>query len=363
MEDIIKKEQQPPKLSYKESGVDIEIGNTLVELIKPLTRATSRAGADGKIGGFGGIFDLKATQYRDPILVAATDGVGTKLKLAIETNNHKQVGIDLVAMCVNDLVVQGAEPLFFLDYYATSHLSLPTAKEVISGIARGCQIAGCALVGGETTEMPGMYSGSDYDLAGFAVGAVEREHLLTNASAQEGDIILGLASNGLHSNGFSLVRKIIEQLDIKYEDPCPFIEKRDLGAALMEPTRIYVEPCLSALREGGIRGLAHITGGGLLENPPRSFNDTLSARIDVLNWSLPPVYEWLMETRLIAPKELANTFNCGIGMILITDPNLTHKVAEKLSKFGETVYELGFLEKRTETMSAVTIENIESWVR
>ena len=211
--------------------------------------------------------------------------------------------------------------------------------------------------------MPGMYSGSDYDLAGFAVGAVERENLLTNASAQEGDVILGLASNGLHSNGFSLVRKVMEQLDIKYGDPCPFIENRDLGTALMEPTRIYVEPCLNALREGGIRGLAHITGGGLLENPPRSFNDTLSARIDVLKWSLPPVYEWLMETRLISPKELANTFNCGIGMILITDPNLTHEIAQKLTKFGETVYELGFLEKRTETMSAVTIENIESWVR
>ena len=349
--------------TYKEAGVDIENTDTLVEDISELSKSTNRNGNFDKIGGFGGIFDLKKCGYEDPLLVSGTDGIGTKILLGIETDILDGLGHDLVGMCLNDILCHGAEPLFFLDYYATSHLSLPTAKEVISGIARGCQIAGCALVGGETAEMPGMYSGSDYDLAGFAVGAVERENLLTNASAQEGDIILGLASNGLHSNGFSLVRKIIEQLDIKYEDPCPFIEKQDLGAALMEPTRIYVEPCLSVLKEGGIRGLAHITGGGLLENPPRSFNDTLSARIDVLKWSLPPVYEWLMETRLISPKELANTFNCGIGMILITDPNLTHKVAEKLTKFGETVYELGFLEKRTETKSAVTIENIESWVR
>ena len=360
-EDTIKEEQPSPKLSYKGSGVDIETGNQLIELIKPITRSTARPGADGKIGGFGGIFDLKAAHYRDPILVAANDGVGTKLKLAIETNNHNQVGIDLVAMCVNDLVVQGAEPLFFLDYYATGKLSLGSAKEVINGIAEGCLTAGCALIGGETAEMPGMYAGNDYDLAGFAVGAVERQDLLTNANAKEGDIILGLASNGLHSNGFSLIRKVIKELDLKYEENCPFLETKNIGEALMEPTRIYVRSCLQALKVGGIMGLAHITGGGLLENPPRAFNDQLSAHIDASSWPLPPVYKWLMQTNLIEPEELAHTFNCGIGMIVITDPGFAQNVFQELTHLGETVYELGVLKNRSKNLPKVTIENIASW--
>ena len=278
-EDTIKEEQPSPKLSYKGSGVDIETGNQLIELIKPITSSTARPGADGKIGGFGGIFDLKAAHYQDPILVAANDGVGTKLKLAIETNNHNQVGVDLVAMCVNDLVVQGAEPLFFLDYYATGKLSLSSAKEVINGIAEGCLTAGCALIGGETAEMPGMYNGNDYDLAGFAVGAVERQNLLTNADAKEGDIILGLASNGLHSNGFSLIRKVIQELDLKYEDNCPFLENKNLGEALMEPTKIYVKEILRLLKKNLIHGCAHITGGGLPGNLTRIIPNNMCANI------------------------------------------------------------------------------------
>ena len=310
-------------------------------MIKPITRSTARPGADGKIGGFGGIFDLKAAHYRDPILVAANDGVGTKLKLAIETNNHKQVGIDLVAMCVNDLVVQGAEPLFFLDYYATGKLSLGSAKEVINGIAEGCLTAGCALIGGETAEMPGMYNGNDYDLAGFAVGAVERQDLLTNAKSKEGDIILGLASNGLHSNGFSLIRKVIKELDLKYEENCPFLETKNLGEALMEPTRIYVKSCLQALKLGGIVGLAHITGGGLLENPPRAFNDQLSAHIDASSWPLPPVYKWLMKTNLIAPEELAHTFNCGIGLVAIIAKDCVNDFTSHLDSLNEQWFNIG----------------------
>jgi len=293
------------------------------------------------LGGFGALFDLKEAGFTDPVLVAATDGVGTKLKVAIEAGKHDTVGIDLVAMCVNDLVVQGAEPLFFLDYFATGKLNIEDGGRIISGIAEGCRQAGCALIGGETAEMPGMYSGGDYDLAGFAVGAVERESILSGADVAEGDVILGLASNGLHSNGFSLVRKVVEASGLDYTAPAPFAEGRSLGESLLEPTRIYVKSSLAAIRAGGVHGLAHITGGGLLENIPRVMADTLEARLDAGAWPLPPVFSWLAGQGGIERQEMARTFNCGIGMAVIVSADRADELEKIFRNAGETVYAIG----------------------
>ncbi len=317
-----------------------------MEAIKPLARGTMRPGADASLGGFGGIFDPAAAGYRDPLLVAATDGVGTKLKIALATGRHRTVGIDLVAMCVNDLVVQGAEPLVFLDYFATGRLDVEIARTVVEGIAEGCRAADCALIGGETAEMPGMYAAGDYDLAGFAVGAVERDALLTGARVAAGDAVLGLASSGLHSNGFSLVRKLVERQRLDYEDAAPFAPDRTLGEALLEPTRIYVKACLAAIRGGGVHALAHITGGGLVENLPRVLPDGLAARIDRAAWSVPPVFDWLKDAGGIAPHEMYRTFNCGVGMALVVAEDKADAVAETLRGAGETVWRIGRVAER-----------------
>jgi phosphoribosylformylglycinamidine cyclo-ligase len=307
-------------MTYADAGVDIDAGNAMVEAIKPLVRSTRRVGADAEIGGFGGLFDLKACGYRDPVLVAANDGVGTKLKIAIETEIHDTIGIDLVAMSVNDLVVQGAEPLFFLDYFATGKLSPETGVAVVRGIAEGCKDAGCALIGGETAEMPGMYQPGDYDLAGFAVGAVEREAILPRKTVGVGDVVLGLPSSGLHSNGFSLVRRVVELAGLAWSDPSPFLPGESLGRSLLTPTRIYVKPVLAALKAtgGAIKALAHITGGGFPDNIPRILPDGLSAEIDLGAITVPRVFAWLADAGNIAPAELLRTFNCGIGMIAVT---------------------------------------------
>jgi phosphoribosylformylglycinamidine cyclo-ligase len=311
-----------------------------VEAIRPHVRSTKRPGADVDIGGFGGLFDLAATGYTDPILVGATDGVGTKLKVALTANHHDGVGIDLVAMCVNDLVVQGAEPLFFLDYYATGKLAPRRAEAVIAGIARGCKDAGCALIGGETAEMPGMYANEDYDLAGFAVGAVERTELLTGQDIEAGDVVLGLASTGLHSNGFSLVRKIVDDRDLDYNGDAPF-ESDQLGRALLKPTRIYVRSCLAAHKAGLIKGLAHITGGGLLDNIPRVLPEGLGVSLDAGTWPLQPVFQWLGDAGALTDTDMARTFNCGIGMVVITDPERANAAEKILSEAGEAVFRIG----------------------
>jgi len=304
-----------------------------------------RPGADTALGGFGGFFDPAAAGYRDPLMVAATDGVGTKLKVALATGIHDSVGIDLVAMCVNDLVVQGAEPLVFLDYFATGKLEVAVAREVVSGIAEGCRQAGCALIGGETAEMPGMYGKGDYDLAGFAVGAVERDQVLTGEHVAEGDVVLGLASSGLHSNGFSLVRKVVETRGLDWNAPAPFAPDRQLGAALLAPTRIYVKSCLAAIRAGGVHALAHITGGGLLENIPRVLPDGLAARLDASGWDEPAVFGWLAEAGGIARHEMYRTFNCGVGMAVIVAPDAADRLAAVFAESGETVTRIGRIEK------------------
>ena len=314
-----------------------------------------RPGADAALGGFGGLFDPAAAGYRDPILVAATDGVGTKLKVALAAGRHDTVGIDLVAMCVNDLVVQGAEPLVFLDYFATGKLELETARAVVAGIAEGCRRAGCALIGGETAEMPGMYAAGDYDLAGFSVGAVERDKVLTGSGVADGDVVLGLASSGLHSNGFSLVRKVVELQGLDYAAPAPFDAQRTLGEALLEPTRIYVKSCLAAIRGGGVRALAHITGGGLIENLPRVLPDGLAARLDASAWPEPPVFGWLAEAGGIARHEMYRTFNCGIGMALIAAPGSSAAVLAALAGDGDAVFEIGRIAARGDG-PAVTVE-------
>ena len=339
-------------LSYADSGVNIDAGNALVDAIKPLIAATRRPGADGEIGGFGGVFDLKATGYNDPLLVAANDGVGTKLKIAIESGNHGTIGIDLVAMCVNDLIVQGAEPLFFLDYFATGKLDNAVAQQVISGIAAGCELAGCALTGGETAEMPGMYGDGDYDLAGFSVGAVEREALLPRTDMQAGDVLLAVASSGLHSNGFSLVRRIVEQSAARLDAPPPFDGgDRTLGECLLEPTRIYVKSILAAQQQtGAIKGLAHITGGGLTENLPRILPDHLGARIDLATWRPAPVFNWLREQGGVEEAEMLRTFNCGVGLVVVTDAKNAQAVAEALAAHGETVWQIGSLQSRTKVV-------------
>jgi len=329
-------------LSYADAGVDIDAGNALVEKIKPLVRSTRRPGADGEIGGFGGLFDLKAAGFSDPVLVAANDGVGTKLKVAIESGRHDTVGIDLVAMCVNDLVVQGAEPLFFLDYFATGRLDPDQGAAIVSGIAEGCRQAGCALIGGETAEMPGMYRDGDYDLAGFAVGAAERGRLLPTDDIVEGDVLLGLASSGLHSNGFSLVRRIVAESGLSWDDPAPFDLDRSLGEALLEPTRIYVKPLLATISSThGIKALAHITGGGFPENIPRVLPDAFAAEVDLDMIDVPPVFSWLAQTGNVEPMEMLRTFNCGIGMIAVVASGQAAQVAAVLQKAGEHVSTLG----------------------
>ena len=309
-----------------------------------MAKSTARKGADAGLGGFGALFDLKAAGFHDPILVSTTDGVGTKLKIAIETGLHDTVGIDLVAMCVNDLIVQGAEPLLFLDYFATGKLDVASAKRVIAGIAEGCKRAGCALVGGETAEMPGMYAAGDYDLAGFSVGAVERDRVLPRADITAGDAVLGIASSGVHSNGFSLVRKIAEQEKLSWNSPAPFDSSKTLGAALLEPTRIYVKPALKAIASGAVKGMAHITGGGLLENIPRVLPDGTGIRIDAKSWAAPPVFKWLAKVGNIDASEMARTFNCGIGLIVITAAAEADAVTKIFADNGEKAFRIGAVE-------------------
>ncbi len=329
-------------LTYADAGVDIDAGNRLVDLIKPMVRATARPGADAEIGGFGGLFDLKAAGFKDPVLVAATDGVGTKLKIAIETGIHSGIGIDLVAMSVNDLVVQGAEPLFFLDYFACGKLDPEAAAAIVAGIAEGCRESGCALIGGETAEMPGLYKDGDYDLGGFAVGAAERGTLLPSRDIAVGDAVIGLASSGVHSNGFSLVRKVVEQSGLGFAAPAPFAPVMTLGGALLTPTKLYVKSCLRAIREtGAVKGLAHITGGGFTDNIPRVLPKGLGVRIDLANLQVLPVFKWLAAQAGIAELEMLRTFNCGIGMVAIVKPDAVAGVMEVLASSGETVSHLG----------------------
>jgi phosphoribosylformylglycinamidine cyclo-ligase len=332
-------------LTYKDAGVSIDAGNALVKAIGPLARSTARPGADAELGGFGGFFDLKAAGYTDPLLVAANDGVGTKLKLAIEAGRHDGVGIDLVAMCANDLVVQGAEPLFFLDYYATAKLDNEVAAVVVASIAEGCRRAGCALIGGETAEMPGMYAAGDYDLAGFCVGAVDRDKVLTGNAITPGDLILGLASSGVHSNGFSLVRRIIAQEQWDLSRHFPAENGRSLAEVLLEPTRIYVRSLLPLVQERQVKGLAHITGGGLLENIPRVLPDSCHALIDAAQWDFPLIFSLLQEGGRMAPAEMARTFNCGVGMAVIVAPEQSNAVKAALEGAGETVFEIGRIEE------------------
>ena len=326
-------------LTYADAGVDIDAGNTLVERIKPAAKRTARSGVMAGLGGFGALFDLKGAGYEDPILVAATDGVGTKLRIAIDTGNVDTVGIDLVAMCVNDLVCQGAEPLFFLDYFATGKLDVDSATRIINGIAKGCEDSGCALIGGETAEMPGMYHDGDFDLAGFAVGAMERGADLP-AGVQVGDVLLGLGSNGVHSNGYSFVRKVVELSGLGWDAASPFSDGT-LGEALLAPTRLYVKQALAAVRAGGVHALAHITGGGLTENLPRVLPDDMGATIDLSSWELPAVFRWLAETANMEEKELLKTFNSGIGMIVVVAADRADEIASLLIAEGETVTRIG----------------------
>jgi phosphoribosylformylglycinamidine cyclo-ligase len=329
-------------LTYADAGVDIDAGNAMVEDIKPLVRATRRPGADAEIGGFGGLFDLKAAGFTDPILVAANDGVGTKVKIAIESRIHDSVGIDLVAMCVNDLIVQGAEPLFFLDYYATGKLEPKTGAAIVKGIAQGCLQAGCALIGGETAEMPGLYEGEDYDLAGFAVGAAERGTLLPRADIGAGDVLLGLPSSGVHSNGFSLVRRIVEHAGLHWSDPAPFAPTHSLGQALLTPTRIYVKSVLAALKAGApIKALAHITGGGFPDNIPRVLPEGCGVELHLNAIPVLPVFKWLAQAGDVAQAEMLRTFNCGIGMIIVVAKDEAMRVKTAFTQQGEEVVELG----------------------
>ncbi|MES2988584.1 MAG: phosphoribosylformylglycinamidine cyclo-ligase [Pseudomonadota bacterium] len=352
---------EPEGYTYAQAGVSIAAGNALVRAIGPLAKSTRRPGADADLGGFGGLFDLKAAGFTDPLLVAANDGVGTKLKLAIDHNAHDGVGVDLVAMCVNDLIVQGAEPLFFLDYYASGKLDPSVAERVIASIADGCRQAGCALIGGETAEMPGMYATGDYDLAGFCVGAVERTQLLDGTAIAPGDVLLGLASTGVHSNGFSLVRRLAADKGWKMDRPAVFDQDVILIDALMAPTRIYVKSLLPLLRKSMIHGLAHITGGGLLENVPRVLPEGCHARIDADAWPLPRLMAFLQAQGNIEPEEMARTFNCGVGMVAVVSPGRADAVKAELEAAGETVFVIGTVEAgergctvvgKTETWSA-----------
>lgn len=334
-------------ITYADSGVDIDAGNALVEAIKPLVKKTRRIGADADLGGFGGLFDLKRAGFKDPILVATNDGVGTKLRIAIDTGRHATIGIDLVAMCVNDLVVAGAEPLFFLDYFSVGKLDVATARTVIAGIAEGCHRAGCALIGGETAEMPGMYHGNDYDLAGFAVGAAERGQILPRTDIEVGDTIIGLASSGVHSNGYSLVRKLVASQGLEWQSDAPFAAGQSVAEALLTPTRIYVKPLLAALAatggaaHGAIKGLSHITGGGISENLPRVLPNTVAARIDLGSWTPAPVFGWLAKTGRLDSAELLRTFNCGIGMIVVAAKARAGEVLQALNEAGEVPLVIG----------------------
>ena len=329
-------------LTYAQAGVDIDAGNRMVDLIKPLVRATARRGADAEIGGFGGLFDLKNAGFRDPVLVAATDGVGTKVKIAIETGRHSTIGIDLVAMSVNDLVVQGAEPLFFLDYFACGKLDADMGASVVKGIAAACKESGCALIGGETAEMPGVYHGGDYDLAGFAVGAAERGELLPRPDVKPGDTLIGLASSGVHSNGFSLVRKVVEKSGLKWDAPAPFASGQSLGETVLTPTRLYVKSCLAAIRQTkAVKALCHITGGGFPDNIPRVLPDGMGAQIDLTKIPVLPVFKWLAREGGIAQNEMLRTFNCGIGMIAVVAAADADRVTAAFKQAGETVVAIG----------------------
>jgi phosphoribosylformylglycinamidine cyclo-ligase len=343
-------------LTYKDAGVDIDAGEALVKRIGPAARATRRRGADADLGGFGGLFDLKAAGFKDPILVAGTDGVGTKLKLAIDTRRFDGIGQDLVAMCVNDIVVQGAEPLFFLDYYATGKLEVESAAVVVEGIARACKKSGCALIGGETAEMPGLYARGDFDLAGFAVGAVERDAVLPRTGVMKpGDVLIGVASSGVHSNGFSLVRKVVEKSGLALEEPAPFAPGKTLGEALLVPTRLYVRSCLEAIRTGGVKGLAHVTGGGITDNLPRCLPEGLDAEIDLSAISVLPVFQWLAKEAGIAESEMLRTFNCGIGMIAVTDEKDAGHVIDAFqgAQHGDHAVRIGKLVKGDGTEAKV----------
>ncbi|MFC4171666.1 phosphoribosylformylglycinamidine cyclo-ligase [Microvirga sp. GCM10011540] len=334
-------EKQQNGLTYAQAGVDIDAGNAMVDQIKPLVRATRRPGADAEIGGFGGLFDLKAAGFKDPILVAANDGVGTKVKIAIDTGIHDTIGIDLVAMCVNDIIVQGAEPLFFLDYFATGKLSPEVGVHIVKGIADGCRQAGCALIGGETAEMPGLYAKGDYDLAGFAVGAAERGTLLPKA-VKAGDVLIGLPSSGVHSNGFSLVRRIVEHSGLAWDAPAPFAAGKTLAEALLEPTRIYVKSLLQVLKGGeGVNALCHITGGGFPDNIPRVLPDGIGVRLDLDAIPVPSVFGWLAKTGGVAEAEMLRTFNCGIGMIVVADAAQADAVMQRLRDAGESPVRIG----------------------
>lgn len=346
---------------YREAGVDIARGDAFVARIAPLARSTRRPGSEAGLGGFGALFDLAACGYRDPILVATTDGVGTKILLALEAGRLEGIGVDLVAMCVNDLVVQGAEPLFFLDYLATGRLDLERAEAVVRGIVAGCREAGCALVGGETAEMPGLYAPSEMDLAGFAVGAVERDQVLPRPGIAPGDVILALASSGLHANGFSLVRMVLAEQGLRIDDPAPFAPSRTLAEVLLEPTRIYVKSALAAVRAGGVKAMAHITGGGLIENLPRVLPDHVLARLDARSWSLPPVFRWLRQAGKLTPIELARTFNAGLGLLLVVEPQRALALRALLAAQGEIVAQVGRIEPGAGRPRVVIDHMEEAW--
>lgn len=344
--------------AYKDAGVDIDAGAELVERIKPAVKRTARSGMMGGLGGFGAFFDPKAAGFKDPVLVSSTDGVGTKIKIAIEAKRHETIGIDLVAMCVNDLIVQGAEPLFFLDYFATGKLEVGVAQQVIEGIAKGCEMAGCALIGGETAEMPGMYAAGDYDLAGFTVGAVERDEVLTGEDIKEGDVVLGLPSSGVHSNGYSLVRKLFSSTQgYTYETPAPFEAGKTMGDVLLAPTRIYVKPMLKAIKAGGVKGMAHITGGGLSENIPRVLPSDAAVRLDARSWPRSGIFGWLAKAGNMDAADMARTFNCGLGMVVIVEAARVDAIIALLKAEGETAYKVGAVEKRAGESAQVIIDN------
>jgi phosphoribosylformylglycinamidine cyclo-ligase len=355
--------------AYKKAGVDIDAADELIERIKPHIKKTNRSGVVSGIGGFGALFDLKKTGFTDPVLVSSTDGVGTKIKIAIDMDKHDTIGIDCVAMCVNDVVVQGAEPLFFLDYFATGKLVNDVAEQVIAGVAKGCEQAGCALIGGETAEMPGLYASGDYDLAGFTVGAVERNQMINGEDIVPGDVVLGLASSGIHSNGFSLVRHVIKNTPgTTYESVMPFEKSMTLGELLLVPTKIYVKPLLAALKLKGddgkpvIKGMAHITGGGLYENIPRCLPENVTARLDATSWKLPSVFRWLLEVGKVENNDMARTLNCGIGMVIVCAADKADALKETLTAQGETVYVLGSIIKRDVSDISVILDNLEtSW--